>query len=257
MGPSVSPPSLEALGAPPAVVAALNRLHAELARAAGDKLVGLLLYGGLARGRYHPGKSDINLVVVLSDLSAGTLTAVAGPLRTAWRAVRVEPLLLTPAEVPALAEVFPTKFLDIRDHHVVLAGSNPFAGLDVSREQIRLRIEQALRNQLLRLRRRFLSVVGDPQGQADALIEACRPLALELGALLHLTGRPVPEVDRSALLLDAAARAFDLDHEALARVAELRAGAAPEADLADLYQRVLQALARAADVVARLKETRS
>ena len=43
------PPSLEGLGAPAGVVAAIGRLHEELAGAAGANLAGLILSGGLAR----------------------------------------------------------------------------------------------------------------------------------------------------------------------------------------------------------------
>src|SRR5882724_5145092 len=77
---------------PPAVAAALDRLKEELGRAAGTNLAGLILYGGLARGRYRPGKSDVNVVVLLRDASAATLTAIAPALRTARRAANVVPL---------------------------------------------------------------------------------------------------------------------------------------------------------------------
>src|SRR5258708_26597152 len=113
-------------GAPPAIAAALGQLKNELVRAAGKNLAGLILYGGLARGRFRPGKSDINVVVLLHDASAAGLAAIAPALRTARRAADVSPLILTPAEVQPAAVVFPTKFLDIKNYHVVLHGSDPF-----------------------------------------------------------------------------------------------------------------------------------
>src|SRR5260370_25984489 len=83
-------PTLEGLGLPAEVSAALGRLREDLGRAAGGNLKGLLLYGGVARGRYRPGRSDINLVVLLADMSAAALQAIAPALRAAWRAARVE-----------------------------------------------------------------------------------------------------------------------------------------------------------------------
>jgi hypothetical protein len=248
-------PSLEGLGAPAATVAALTRLRDELLRTAGNNLAGLILYGGLARGRYHPGKSDVNAVVLLHDVSAASLTAVAPALRAAWLAVSVEPLILTPAEVQGAAELFPTKFLDIRDYHVVLAGEDPFAGLEVDREHVRARIEQALRNLTLRLRRRFLAVASDPAALALALARVARPLAIELRALLRLAGKEVPAEDRTGLVLEAAAQAFELDREALVRVAQFRRQAIPADDLSSLYDRVLRTMAQAADLTRRMKET--
>jgi len=52
-------------GVPPAVTEALEKLRAELTAAASDDLAALVLYGGLVRGRYQPGRSDVNLAVVL------------------------------------------------------------------------------------------------------------------------------------------------------------------------------------------------
>jgi len=249
---------LEGLGLPADVSAALGRLREDLRRAAGTNLKGLLLYGGVARGRYRPGRSDINLVVLLADMSAAALQAIAPALRAAWRAARVEPMLLKPDEVRATTAAFATKFLDIKEHHVVLAGEDPFVGLEVPRELVRLRVEQALRNMMLRLRRRYITIADDPAAQVFALVEMARPLALELEALLRLAGKDAPKEDRTAALFEAAAQAFGLDREALARLADLRAREEPEEDASanasDTYQRVLTTLSRAANLVAQMKE---
>jgi hypothetical protein len=243
------------LGAPAAIARAIERLKDELARAAGQNLAGLILYGGLARGRYRPGQSDVNVVVLLHDASASALAAVAPALQTAWRAAGVDPLLLTPAEVPHAADAFPTKFLDIKNHHIVLAGANPFARLEVTREQIRLRAAQGLRNLLLRLRYRYIAAGSDAAMLARALARSARPFALELKALLKLSGKEVPAEDRTAAVFDAAATVFGLEREPLARLAELRQNPRPTGDLAELFRGVLEAIARAADIADQMKES--
>ena len=224
----------------------------ELIRAAGKNLSGLLIYGGLARGRFRAQRSDINVVVVLNDMSADTLGAVAPVMRAAWRAARVEPMFLTPSEVRSTAAAFPTKFLDIKEQSILLTGVSPFAELEIPREHIRLRVEQSLRNSLLRLRRRFLAIAGDPAAQALALVSVARPLALDLGSLLRLAAKGLPAQDRSAAIFDGAAQAFDLDREALKTLAEMRE--ADEAGTAsqEFFGRILKTLACAADVAARV-----
>src|SRR5688500_15166383 len=114
------------LGAPAEVAEGLTRLAKDLGEAAGPNLKALLLYGGLASGRYRAGKSDLNVAVVLEDGGGAALTAIAPVLNAALRRLRVEPLVLTTAELGRAADVFPTKFLDIQRHHVVLAGADPF-----------------------------------------------------------------------------------------------------------------------------------
>jgi hypothetical protein len=241
-------------GAPAPVAAALDRLKDELTAAAGRNLAGLILYGGVARGRYRPGKSDINLIVLVHDASAAALAAIAPALRTARRTAGVDPLLLTPAEVARVADAFPTKFLDIKHHHIVIAGTDPFAGLEVSRELIRLRVAQELRNLLLRLRHGYIAVGSDWVMLHQALARVARPLALGLQALLQLAGKEVP--DRSADIFEAAVAAFGLEREPLARLAELRQSPRPKVDVDAIYQGVLAAVARAADMADEMKEAR-
>jgi hypothetical protein len=232
---------------PPEVAEALRRMRDDLGRAAGSNLAGLILYGGLARGRYRAGQSDVNVVVLLHDVSAPSLAAVAPALQAARRAAAVEPMLLTPGEVPAAAVSFPTKFLDIREHHVVLAGADPFANLDVPREAVRQRVAQQLRNLALRIRRRYLTAVDKPDAQTAALAGIARPLALETAVLLRLADKPLPAEDRTAAIFEAAAVAFDLDRDALARLAALRQEPGAKLDPSELFANVLAIATRLAE----------
>ncbi len=235
---------LAELRAPPEVVAGLTRLRDELAAAAGSNLQALVLFGGLAEGRYRPGKSDVNVLVVLTRASADDLSALAPALRHAGRALRVEPLLVTRTELPAAADVFPAKFLHIERRHLLLAGTDPFVGLDISREHLRLRLEQELTNQALRLRRRFVAAAHAPADLSHVLAEAAGSLGAQLRMLLELAGKPNDE--DLASCLKAAAQAFDLDADALL-------GLATSAPRAETFPRVMESVARAAQLAARME----
>ena len=240
--------------APPTVVTALERLTDDLTRTAGSNFAGLILYGGVARGRYRPGKSDVNVVVLLREMSGPALTAIAPSLRTARRTAAIVPMILTPAEVPATALVFPTKFLDIQDRHVVLSGGDPFASLEIPRERLSWRIVQDLRNMALRLRQRFVATLNDPTAQAASLAAMTRPLAIAAAALLRLAGHPVPSEDHSSDVFQTAGPIFGLDGEALGEVVALRRGATVVHELPELFGRVLAVLARLTEVAEELKE---
>ena len=190
----------------------------------------------------------MNVVVLLNDASIATLDVIAPALRAARRAAMVEPMILTPEEVRRSADAFPTKFLDIQRHHVVLAGEDPFVGLEVPREAVRLRVEQELRNLTLRLSRRYANDGDNSQSMPPVLEEVARPLAIALESLLRLAGREVSVDDRSATVFEAAAEAFQLDGPALACLAALRRDAGSEQNWTDLFGRVLQTVARAAEV---------
>ncbi len=235
-------------GAPQHVVAALTTLCDELAAAAGPHLTGVVLYGGLARGRFRPGRSDVNVVVLVNDAA---LTAISPALRKADRAVGVAPLLLDPNEVTRAARAFPTKFSDIVRHHLVLWGVSPFATLAIDREALRQRTVMELMNLLLRLRSRYAEVAGDPASVARALAQIARPLAIELSALLELEEREIPADDNSLAIFEAAAAAFDLDRKTLADLFELRHGRHPRSAIEPLIASTLATLTRAIEIADR------
>ena len=237
-------------GAPEDVALALETLARDLAAQAAGNLAGLVLYGGLARGRYRPGRSDVNVVVLLKRLDAASLKAIAPALRDARRAAGVDAMLMTPGEVPFAALDFPTKFLDIQRHHVVLHGIDPFTPLQVPRAVVQKRIAQSLRNLLLRLRHRYLILCDEPDGLHRALADVARPLAIEMAALLQLDGLVLPDEDRTAALYGLAAQAFDLDAAALADLAALRDGTR-EVDAHAVFERLLDLLSLLADEVDR------
>jgi hypothetical protein len=217
---------------------------------AGDNLLGVVLYGGLARGRYVPGSSDINIVVLLHDASAAALGRIAPALHDVWRSMQVEPFIITTAELPRLAVTFPTKVLDIQRCHVALFGDDPFDGVTVRREDIRRRIEQELTNLALRLRRRYLTILDDQAALATAADDAAAPLAVNLRALLVDRGAITGDSERPVAIYDRAAEAFGLDREALAALKKVHHDREAATMAPEMFARLLATIDRAAAVAA-------
>jgi predicted nucleotidyltransferase len=236
--------------APQEVLEAIERVKDELIRAAGGNLLGLALFGGLARGSYHREFSDVNLLVLLAEANAEQLEVIGPVLRRGFRSARIEPLVLTPRDAARMAELFPTKWLDIQERHRILHGGDFLGTGQVSPERVRLRIEQELCNMLLRLRRRFVAISDDPQGLAMTLASAARPLAIELDALLRLTGKPRSTDDSTAAIFSSAADGFGLDSATLQRLAALRRDQSPPSDAAALFGQVLATIDAATKIAA-------
>jgi hypothetical protein len=240
--------TLEALPAPSEVTAALARHRDALRDAAKDNLHSLVLYGGLARGRYRPGRSDVNVIVVLRRDSLDCLRAIGPILRDAWREIRLEPFILTLADVPRAAQSFPTKMTDIIRSHVVLLGEDPFAGITIDPGDVARRVEQELRNLSLRLRRRFVAAGDDARVLREALEDAAVTLRVDFNAMLDLAGEPPPDDDTSAVVFPLAARKFGLDPAPLAQLAALRTGSGNDINLQALLAEVIALTSRAADL---------
>lgn len=239
--------TLEALAIPEGVKASVRSLTEELSRAAGTNLAGLVLYGGLARGHYREGKSDVNVLVLLNSTTTEALLQIAPALGAAWRSNGVDPMVLRLDELSRAAEEFPVKFLDIQNTHVVLAGDDPLGGLTIDGAMVRHRLRQELRNLALRLRRRYLLAYDDHAELSRTLSRTVVSLCVQLGVLLGLEGKHAAS-DECADVFQQASNVFDLDHDVLSALDALRAGKAA-ADPVKLYGSTLALVEKALEVV--------
>lgn len=155
-------------------------------RTATDELVSAVVYGSAARGEFREGRSDINLLLAFRSCSAEVLRAIGPILQRAWRSQRVRPYLVTVAEVPRIADVFPLKLLEIKDAHVVLHGSDLLASVEIDREHLRLRVEQELRNVLIRVRWDLVHSHDEPVEIRRHLAQLGHRLRTVMFGVLHL-----------------------------------------------------------------------
>jgi hypothetical protein len=169
----------------------------------GAGLVSVVLYGSVARGEYRAGVSDINLLVILRDLGLAELRRMVEVTRAWVSRGNPPPLLLSEREWAGSADAFPIEYSDIRDAHVVLAGSNPFIDLHIRKEHLRLQLENELRGKKIQLREGFLAMGQSPE-ELGALLRRSLPTFLTLfRATLRLAGETVPN-DPQALVASVA-----------------------------------------------------
>lgn len=221
----------------------LDRLVQRLREAAGANLLGVALYGGLVKGRYTPGISDINVLVVLADAGLPSLLPLAPALTEALRESLVVPFLATPDDLRGSAVLFPVKILDIQLSHRVLWGDAHLSGIRVEPSAMRLRALQELKNAELRLRLQVVERGADPDAMWRALTNSLPKLAVTLETLLRARGLEVP-ADRPSLLR-AAARELGIASERMDRVAALRRvdPRPPEAEVVERLAEYFQILA--------------
>jgi len=191
------------MGEHPEVDRTLERLVRQLREAAGPNLLGVALYGSLAKGRYTPGVSDINVLIVIADASVTALLPLAPILTAALHDTHVVPFVVTPADLRVSAVLFPVKILDIQLWHRLLWGDIHVADIEVQPEPLRLRSLQELKNMELRMRLRIVERAGDPDALWRGLLRNLPKLAVTLEVLLRSRGVEVP-ADRAGVLRQAA-----------------------------------------------------
>lgn len=176
------------LALPRSVRERLMEWTASLETALGDDLVAILLTGGVARGDYRIGESDVNAIVVVRDATFDKLDAISSAMQAARYGARVEATILTEAELPGSADAFPLLYDEIKRWHIVLVGTDPFASTIVSDTHRRLRVEQELREAQIWLRRAVTDALGAREAIGGAVMRKIRQVRRPLRALLVLKG---------------------------------------------------------------------
>lgn len=205
-----------------------------------------LLYGSSARGDYVPGRSNINLMLVLDDASPGRLRALA-PAFAAWRKTAAEPpLLISRAEWARASDVFPIEITDMRAGYRVLRGADPLGNAQVDRRDLRQALERELRGKLLRLRQGYAAAAGDTKRLGELASGSVTTILVLLRSLLTLAGRPIPPTPTS--LAAEAASLLGVSAGALTTPVEQRGQRGWQCTPVE-FEEYLQAVSRAAEYV--------
>jgi hypothetical protein len=163
----------------------------DVQRVFGDSLDGVLLYGSAVRGEFLPGRSNLNIVLVVKSTKADQLKKYSALHRRWAKEQIVVPLFVTQADLPAMSLVFPLEYLEMQEQHRLLAGQDPFVGFKVDQRHFLAEVLQSLRGNLLRVRQRFIEGGGSEEAIAILLPLSLTAVLPCLRGVQRLVGRPV------------------------------------------------------------------
>lgn len=175
----------------------LDQLVARLAKAHGEELVSVVLYGSAAAGEHDRNFSDINILCVLRQITPNDLRA-SEPVLKWWRAEgHPPPLLLSEHEVETSTDCFAIEFHDIRQHHRILAGRDVVSALTVDNSFYRAQVERELRAKLLRLRTKASGILSDRELLAHLMVDSVSTFCVLFRHALLLHGVEAPPKKRA------------------------------------------------------------
>jgi len=200
----------------------LQDLVSKAKAALGGKLSSIVLYGSAARNEFDSGHSDLNILILTTDLDQATLKAAA-PLLIWWVEARnPQPLLFTLEEFRRSCDAFPIEITDIQASNRILHGDSPLEGLIVDRTHHRAQLEHEIRSKLLRLRQKAMPVLGDNKALLRLMEDSVTTFLLFIRHALVLQQLETPAPRRQ--LVEAAHRAGLIDPLPFAQLIDLREG---------------------------------
>ena len=162
----------------------------EVKEAFGDQLEGLLLYGSAVRGEFLRGRSNLNILLLVSSYDSTVLKQYSALHRRWSKEQIVVPLFLTEEELRMSAVVFPLEFLEIQEYHRVLDGRDPFIGFHVKTDRLREAVVQGFTSHIVRLRQRYVEGGGTDEATTILLPLSITSTIPLLRGVRRLLGRP-------------------------------------------------------------------
>jgi hypothetical protein len=162
---------------------AFEQLAADLARVFGPRFVALVAYGprtGAAFAR---------------DVTAADFEALAVLVHAWHKEGLATPLILTPEEFTRSLDAFPLEYQAILDHHVVIAGTSPFGGVQVSADDLRRACELQAKAHLIHLRQGWLEAEGHDARLGDLIERSSVPFRVLLTNIARFAGAPADTTD--------------------------------------------------------------
>lgn len=214
----------------------------EVKAAFGGQLEGLLLYGSAVRGEFLQGRSNLNILLLVSSCDSAVLTQYSLLHRRWSKEQIVVPLFLTEEELRRSAAVFPLEFLEIQEQHRVLDGRDPFIGFHVKIDRLKEAVVQGLTSHIVRLRQRYVEGGGSDEATAILLPLSITSTIPLLRGVRRLLGRS-PLSLSDAVILDIGEQ-LKLDLQGLLDVWLLKRGQISPGphEVSHLFDRYLQAI---------------
>ncbi len=150
------------------------------------ELVSVILYGSAASGEFIEKHSNINLLIVLDNVSLDNLKKISSALnKNKFQALR--PLFFSEDYIKNSLDVFPIEFLDMKENYVLLYGKDVLSGLEIDIKNLKAQCEQELKAKLINLKSIYLKS-KDKSFLRDLLFKSCTSILHILRNLVRLKG---------------------------------------------------------------------
>lgn len=196
-------------------------ITADYQNALGSDLLSLILYGSAAAGGYMPGKSDVNILVILSETGLNNLERVIAVFRK-WRKKKVAAVFMSPASIASSVDAYPVELFNMQLNYRLLFGADLLAGLSLIPGDLRLQLERELKGKLFHLRQGFLECEGRDRGLRQLISRSLGAFIPLFKALLLLRRYEIPSDRREVIKL--LSQAYAISPDVLLRCIDLREG---------------------------------
>ncbi len=219
-------------------------------QAFGRDLISLMLYGSAAGGAYIKGRSDINILVVLTPEGINKRLENGFELVKNWKKRNVAvPLVMTKEFIMSSLDAYPIEFLNMKNNSVLIHGENVLEPLEVKPEDLRLQIERELKSKMILLREGYLESMGSARRVRELISKSLTSFIAIFNAMLWLKQARAPRDKRETI--QEMNKVFTIDASVFMICSDIKADAdhLSKEEVIDVFKKYLREAEKACHII--------
>jgi len=187
-----------------------------------DDLVSIIAFGSCVSTDFNPDSSDINLLVIYSDLNIVDLNHVARIAQYWAKKRNFAPRFLSRRNLLDSAKYFQIDMLEMKDSHIMLFGEDILLQISVDANNMLWQLSHDLKSIRMRIKQQYWRASGNPEIMKNILIKRFTSLAHLARVILFLLEKNPPISLKE--VMDAACNEFGLSREFIGLMFNIKSG---------------------------------
>lgn len=166
----------------------------------------VVVFGSSIRDDYHPGTSDINLLVITDDAESDSLRKIALCQRQLGKKYSI--LCVSSDFLSTSLDTYPLEILDFILNHEIVLGDYDFNALIISPHYLRIQLERELKGKVNLLRQSYINCCSDEKKLSQIVTRHFSALTAIFQGVLYYFEMEVPSTRKDILRMTANAFNF-------------------------------------------------
>lgn len=165
------------------------------------KIKSVIFYGSCAVEDCSKSFNNLNIIVVLNNLTASDLKCAEKLSKTFGKKAHLLPLFMDYEEWKDSTDVYAIEYADIKDRYKILLGENIVDDINVENKDLRFLCEKETKNLLIRLRQTYLSNTENKKILHSLILNTAKNYMVIFRTILRLSGISVPKTYKEVVKL--------------------------------------------------------
>jgi predicted nucleotidyltransferase len=185
--------NIDQLKVPVSIQKELNEFINHIIQLYTRDLISIMAFGSCVTGDYIENKSDVNIMIVYSDLNITDLNAVAKLSRVWLKKRAFSPRFVTLGNLKDSSAFYQIDMLEMKDMHVTLFGKDLFTEININKQGIHWQLSYEIKGMRMRIKQQFWRSCDNEQLMLKILMERFTSIIHLSRALLFIYDKAIPK----------------------------------------------------------------